>query len=109
VRIKIRSSSVGIFKYKEDLYSTRGITMRMTVGQLISILSDYPEDAQVKLMTQENYPFENTIKGVIGRDQFETIDEGDHSSRRGEKKQNDVFLLEGTQLCYGSHDAFREF
>jgi hypothetical protein len=71
----------------------------MTVGELIAHLEGYPEDAEVLLMTQPSYPFENTIEGVCQREDFADDEDEDGSSA-------DVFICEGEQLRYGSKDAF---
>ena len=40
----------------------------MTIGELIELLAEYQdehgEDCEVRLMTQQNWPFENRIAGV---------------------------------------------
>lgn len=80
----------------------------MTVARLIEVLSEYPEDAVVHIMTQESWPFENTIAGVVSREEFldhdEELDEMDIKEGR---KTTDVFLLEGSQLRYGRKDAWQ--
>ena len=58
----------------------------MNLDTLIEILNDYREefggDAEVRLMTQQNWPFENRICGVTsGRDMNEADDEGDDAIR----------------------------
>lgn len=71
----------------------------MKVKELIEKLSDCDPDAEVLLMTQENWPFENEVEGVTERSDFtDKIPDG------GEK--NDVFLVEGTQVRYGSKKAW---
>lgn len=77
----------------------------MTVAELIVILSDMDPKAQVYLMTQKEWPFENRLAGVAVRSEFEEVDddkpEGDEYAR-----PSDVFLCEGDQLRYGSADAW---
>jgi hypothetical protein len=74
----------------------------MSVGDLRLLLEDYEDDAQVFIMTQESYPFENSCAGICAREDFTDPDECDT-----ERNSNDVFLCEGTQLRYGSKDAWQ--
>ena len=56
----------------------------MTINELISMLEDYRDeiggDAEVRLMTQQNWPFENSIHGLVSGNQINEAtneDEGD--------------------------------
>ena len=58
-------------------------------------------DAEVRIMAQQSWPFENAIQGVTARDEFaEEITE--------DKEGNTVFLVEGRQICYGDEKAWEE-
>ncbi|AMV35304.1 hypothetical protein VN12_24475 [Pirellula sp. SH-Sr6A] len=79
----------------------------MKLDTLIEILNDYREefggDAEVRLMTQQNWPFENRICGVTsGRDMNETDDDDDQDVA----DDNTVYIVEGGQICYGSKRAW---
>ena len=85
----------------------------MNLDTLIEILNDYREefggDAEVRLMTQQNWPFENRICGVTsGRDMNaaddEDADEGDDDQDVAD--ENIVYIVEGGQICYGSKRAW---
>ena len=81
----------------------------MNLDTLIEILNDYREefggDAEVRLMTQQNWPFENRICGVTsGRDMNEADDEGDDDQDVAD--ENIVYIVEGGQICYGSKRAW---
>lgn len=86
----------------------------MTVGELIELLQQYDEDAEVKSMQQPSWPFEYSIAGVVSRDEFRGRDEDEDHDTKGyaeagteyDEKPSDVFILEGTQLCYGSKSAW---
>lgn len=90
----------------------------MKVRDLIEILEDQDPEAEVLIMSQENWPFENAVAGVAVRDDFvddeeeddEDEDETDEAGteRRYEKgtAANDVFIVEGQQLRYGSKAAW---
>ena len=57
----------------------------MNLDTLIEILNDYREefggDAEVRLMTQQNWPFENRICGVTsGRDMNEADDDDERTT-----------------------------
>ena len=79
----------------------------MTLNELIERLEEYRdlhgEDCEVRLMTQQNWPFENAITGLVsGAEINDTDDEDD------EDVENDavVYIVEGTQLGYGSKRAW---
>src|SRR6056297_73451 len=50
----------------------------MTLDTLIEILNDYRDefggDAEVRLMTQQHWPFENDIRGVTSGEELNTFD-----------------------------------
>jgi hypothetical protein len=75
----------------------------MNVSQLISILSECDPDAQVFTLQQPNWPFEYSIAGVTVREEFSNLDEGELPAGCA---TSDVFLVEGSQLRYGSRDAW---
>lgn len=87
----------------------------MTVAELMALLEDCDPDAQVILMTQRQWPWENALVGVAVRAEAEELDaDGDHeattdreSRRETGTSGSDVFLLEGEQLRYGSAAAWR--
>lgn len=81
----------------------------MNLDTLIEILSDYREefgcDAEVRLMTQQNWPFENRICGVTsGRDMNEADEEDEDTQDVAD--DNTVYIVEGGQICYGSKRAW---
>lgn len=85
----------------------------MKVRDLIEILEDQDPDAEVLIMSQENWPFENAIAGVAIREDFVDDDEEDEDDEDGTERQyekgtapNDVFIVEGQQLRYGSKAAW---
>jgi len=83
--------------------------MSMTVGELISYLEQYDENAKVLLMTQKSWPFENAIDGVISREEVmdRNREEDGEDERLGDgEEKSDVFIVEGTQLRYGSKNAW---
>jgi len=79
----------------------------MTLNQLIERLEEYRDqfgdDCEVRLMTQQKWPFENTITGVVSGEEISgEDDEGD------EDVEDDavVYIVEGAQLRYGSKRAW---
>ena len=82
----------------------------MTVSELMNLLEDCDPDAEVLFMSQPNYPFENSIMGVAVRSEISGEDDDDEDeappSPEDGTRPNDVFLLEGQQLRYGSRDAW---
>jgi len=85
----------------------------MKVSELIELLQDQDPDAEVMIMSQENWPFENAVAGVAVREEFVADDEDCDDDEREEPRYekgtapNDVFLVEGQQLRYGSKAAWR--
>ena len=82
----------------------------MNLDTLIEILNDYREefggDAEVRLMTQQNWPFENRVCGVTsGRDMNEADDDDEGDDDQDVADENIVYIVEGGQICYGSKRA----
>jgi hypothetical protein len=87
----------------------------MKVSELIDLLEEQDPDAEVLVMMQQNWPFECSLAGVTTReemlraerDEDRAGDDDDEEPRleRGTAK-NDVFLVEGEQLRYGSKTAW---
>ena len=86
----------------------------MKVHELIEILQDMDPDADVWLMTQQNYPFEHSIAGVAQRGDWAESDETDEpwtdrdrwGANEAQLPGNDVFTLDGGQARYGAAAAF---
>lgn len=84
----------------------------MKVSELIELLEEQDPDAEVLVMSQPNWPFELSLAGVTTREEMlradrDEDDAGDDEPRfeRGTAK-NDVFLVEGEHLRYGSKTAW---
>ena len=81
----------------------------MTINELIERLEDYRDeiggDAEVRLMTQENWPFENTIIGLASGAE---INDGGDEDEIDDDVEDDatVYIVEGQQLGYGSQRAW---
>ncbi|MGI5865071.1 MAG: hypothetical protein ACOX6T_23870 [Myxococcales bacterium] len=85
----------------------------MKVSELIELLEEQDPDAEVLVMSQENWPFECAIAGVATRDEIlrADADERDEDDERDDclepgAHRNDVFIVEGEQLRYGSKTAW---
>lgn len=85
----------------------------MKKRELMAILSELDDDAEVYLMMQQKWPFECSLAGVAVRKDFtDSGDEEDCSvdapsgATRGGERANDIFLVEGAQLRYGSKAAW---
>jgi len=84
----------------------------MKVSELIEILEEQDPAAEVLVMSQENWPFEMGIHGVTTRDEILRADgDGDDAEDDDEQladglARSDVFLVEGSQLRYGSKTAW---
>ena len=79
----------------------------MTIDQLIERLEDYRDviggEAEVRLMTQQNWPFENEIVGLASGEEINEPDDGDDEDVDEDAV---VFIVEGQQRCYGSTRAW---
>ena len=88
----------------------------MIVKELIAILENEPQDAEVMVMTQKGWPFELSIDGVAVRNEFdEELDENGaentgrpnlHNYDDKQATPDDVFILADTQVRYGNKDAW---
>ena len=77
----------------------------MTVGELIAKLQRYPEDSEVRLMCQPDYPFEYHVDSVIQRSEIPS-DRDDDEDTFDDEDPTDVFICEGEQLGYGDENAW---
>jgi hypothetical protein len=87
----------------------------MKVKELIDILEEQDPDAEVLIMSQQNWPFENGVYGVTARSEMDGDDEDEDGDNEGAtaatdardgRATNDVFIVEGSQLRYGSKTAW---
>ncbi len=84
----------------------------MTIDELINRLEEYRDalggDTEVRLMTQENWPFENGIIGLASGEEInDARDEEDPDDQDQDVDADDaIFIVEGQQLCYGSKRAW---
>ena len=87
----------------------------MTINDLIERLEQYRDElggqCEVRLMTQQNWPFENRICGVTsGRDMNEADDhEETDDDDQDVAQDNTVYIVEGGQICYGSKRAWESY
>ncbi len=79
----------------------------MTLNELIQRLEEYRgelgDDCEVRLMTQQNWPFENAITGLASGTEINESDEDDDACVDTDAV---VYIVEGTQLKYGSNRAW---
>ena len=83
----------------------------MTVSELIERLEEYRElmgdDCEVRLMTQQNWPFENSITGLCSAAEIaDDDDDDDEETERIDEPEAVVYLCEGHQLGYGTKAAW---
>ena len=79
--------------------------MQMTVSELIDHLKDYDGDAEVRLATQVDWPFEYSVQSVASAEEmlrlaghfFRTVR---FSDAEAEDAPNIVYIAEGDQLGY---------
>jgi hypothetical protein len=83
----------------------------MTINELIERLEEYRQeiggDAEVRLMTQSNWPFEYGITGLASREEInETAADGSGEDVDDIEDDGVLFIVEGQQLCYGAKEAW---
>jgi hypothetical protein len=83
----------------------------MTINQLIERLEEYRDsiggDAEVRLMNQQNWPFENTIAGVCSSEEINDAADEDDPEDDGDVDDDAIlYIVEGQQLGYGSKRAW---
>ena len=83
----------------------------MTLNEIIERLEEYRDDlggdCEVRLMTQQNWPFENAITGLASRAEIIASDEDSDDDEDDEADDGPmVYIVEGTQLGYGSKQAW---
>ncbi len=93
----------------------------MTVSELKNLLDDYPDEAQVYIMMQQSWPFECQLHGVAQRKDFMGYDDPEEDGggetdpnagvldkgwNREPRTEDDVFLVEGSQISYGDKTAW---
>lgn len=83
----------------------------MKVRDLIRLLEEQDPNATVLVMSQESWPFECSLSGVVGRQELVDEEEPDEDRKSPAPPEGaamtDVFLVEGRQLRYGSRSAWR--
>ena len=76
----------------------------MTKAELIELLAEFPDEAEIRMMTQEGYPLESKVRGVWYSDETEDVDfEPSHAPDHGV-----IYLVEGRQMGYGTRNAWEQ-
>jgi hypothetical protein len=83
----------------------------MTINELIERLEEYRDeiggDAEVRLMTQQNWPFENTIYGLASGVEINFEADEDDPDDDGDVDEDAIlYIVEGSQLGYGTKRAW---
>ena len=82
----------------------------MTIDELIARLEEYRDslggDTEVRLMTQQNWPFENEIVGLASGEEINSCDNILEGEDENVDQDQVVFIVEGQQRCYGSKIAW---
>ena len=87
----------------------------MTLNELIERLEDYRTefgngDIEVRLMTQQSWPFENGIYGITSGQEINNEDDefedGDDLHDGDASEDAVVYIVEGGQLGYGTKRAW---
>ncbi len=86
----------------------------MTINELIERLEEYRDeiggDTEVRLMTQENWPFENSIRGLCSGKEIsewgDDDDDDDDDNSESDADSSVVYIVEQDQLGYGTKQAW---
>lgn len=83
----------------------------MTINELIERLEEYRQeiggDAEVRLMTQSNWPFEYAITGLASRAEVNIVAVDGSGGDPGDLEVDGVlFIVEGQHACDGTKDAW---
>jgi hypothetical protein len=83
----------------------------MTIDELIARLEEYRDeiggDAEVRLMTQQNWPFENSIYGLASGAEINDYQDDEDGNDDDDAAEDAVlFIVEGQQLGYGTKRAW---
>jgi hypothetical protein len=82
----------------------------MTISDLIARLEEYQqlhgEDCEVRLMTQQNWPLENSITGLASAAEIAAASGDCDEDEDAEEIESIVYLVEGSQIGYGSKLAW---
>jgi hypothetical protein len=82
----------------------------MTISELIERLEEYRDeiggDTEVRLMTQENWPFENSIRGLCSGKEISESGDSDDDDSDGDADASVVYIVEQDQLGYGAKRAW---
>jgi len=84
----------------------------MTIDELIARLEEYRDalggETEVRLMTQQNWPFENEITGLASGEEInDACQSEDECDDQDVDEDAVVFIVEGEQRCYGSGRAWQ--
>ena len=81
----------------------------MTIDELIERLEEYRDtlggEAKVLLMTQQQWPFENDICGIVSGEEINDSQDDDRDDGDVEDEAV-VYIVEGGQLRYGTKRAW---
>jgi hypothetical protein len=75
------------------------------VLQLIDLLSEYQENAEVRLVTQPHWPLEHGLDGIVSKSEIDAH-EADDDEDTPEPEIDVVYLLEGSPHGYGRRAAW---
>ena len=83
----------------------------MTIDELIERLEEYRDtlggEAKVLLMTQQQWPFENDICGIVSGEEInESYDDDEGPDDDDVEDDAVVYIVEGGQLRYGTKRAW---
>ena len=96
------------------------MTLTELIEELTALAEDYGDvDPEVRIMEQEEYPFECKLEAIVTLEQIHEVQEEDpkkpdtfqpatkYGWSRGPKVEKAIYLIVGPQLGYGTKTAWQ--
>ena len=82
----------------------------MTINELIERLEEYRSElgggTEIRLMTQQNWPFENRIVGLASTEEIAMAEDEPDDCDPDDGDDEFVYIVEGKQIRYGNKTAW---
>lgn len=82
----------------------------MTIDEMIERLEEYRDsmggEAEVRLVVQPNWPFENQIQGMVSTEEVACEQSAEAGEAEETPEEKVVYIVEGNQMGYGNKSLF---
>jgi len=76
------------------------------IARLEEMRGCFGGDCEVRLMTQPNWPFENTVRGIVSSEDLRDGEGDEGVDPEGTSEPVVVYVVEGSQASYGDKRAW---